>query len=151
MRCTSKIAFVTLRTEEITGAPKEIFGTNFPSITSKWMIGAPAAATIAISFPNVEKSADNTDKKNLQELKAKYRYLIKGAVKLVNVQHRIYLSYKPKHNVLQKIKLLNKKLKAEYTEVYNANDNKAVTCLRACPGIIYIPAAYALRWKLGMR
>ena len=97
------------------------------------------------------KSADISDKKHLKELKAKYRYLIKGAVKLVNVQHRIYLSYKPKHNVLQKIKLLNKKIKAEYTDVYKANDNKAVACLRVCPDIIYIPAAYALRWKLGMR
>src|SRR5699024_12625133 len=44
-----------------TGRPYEIFGTNCPSIISRWKISAPAASIVLISSPNFEKSLANND------------------------------------------------------------------------------------------
>src|SRR5690625_3958541 len=44
-----------------TGRPYEIFGTNWPSIISRWKISAPASSIVLISSPNLEKSLANND------------------------------------------------------------------------------------------
>src|SRR5699024_6581773 len=48
-----------------TGRPYEIFGTNWPSIISRWKISAPASSMVIISSPNLEKSLANNDKTTL--------------------------------------------------------------------------------------
>ena len=45
----------------ITGAPKVMFGTNIPSITSRWAQSAPAFSTRTSSSPSLEKSAESMD------------------------------------------------------------------------------------------
>src|SRR5690349_22795072 len=38
-----------------------MFGTKWPSITSRWIQSAPAASTLRISSPSLEKSEASTD------------------------------------------------------------------------------------------
>ena len=49
----------------ITGIPKEMFGTNIPSITSMWIQSQPALSILTTSSPNFAKSADKIDGANL--------------------------------------------------------------------------------------
>jgi hypothetical protein len=45
----------------MTGGPKVMLGTKWPSITSRWTQSAPAATTASTSSPRREKSADRID------------------------------------------------------------------------------------------
>src|SRR5690606_12259004 len=45
----------------MTCGPKVMLGTKWPSITSRWIQSAPAAATASTSSPSREKSADSTE------------------------------------------------------------------------------------------
>jgi len=45
----------------MTGAPKVMFGTNMPSMTSRWAQSAPAESILRSSSPSLEKSADSID------------------------------------------------------------------------------------------
>lgn len=45
----------------ITGAPKVMFGTNMPSMTSRCAQSAPADSILRSSSPSLEKSADSID------------------------------------------------------------------------------------------
>ena len=58
---TSNTRSVVFLREEITGIPKEMLGTNAPSITSRWMYCAPASETVFTSSPSFEKSAERID------------------------------------------------------------------------------------------
>ncbi len=61
IRCASNGISAKPRTALTTGAPNVMFGTNIPSITSRWAQSAPDLSTRAISSPNLEKSADSMD------------------------------------------------------------------------------------------
>ena len=61
IRCTSNTLPVTFLIDLITGIPKDMLGTNNPSITSTWMYSAPASSIILISSPNLAKSADRIE------------------------------------------------------------------------------------------
>ena len=61
MRCASKGRSVHGLTALITGGPNVIFGTNMPSITSRWTQSAPEYSTRATSSPSLEKSAERID------------------------------------------------------------------------------------------
>jgi hypothetical protein len=43
------------------GNPKEMFGTNLPSMTSRWRKSTPAASAFEISSPRWSKSAVKID------------------------------------------------------------------------------------------
>ena len=45
------------RSDLITSGPKEMFGTKWPSMTSRWIQSAPAAVTSRTSSPSLAKSA----------------------------------------------------------------------------------------------
>ena len=45
----------------MTGGPKVMLGTKWPSITSRWIQSAPAATMASTSSPSFEKSDDSTD------------------------------------------------------------------------------------------
>jgi len=47
--------------EARTGIPKEMLGTNIPSITSKWMYCAPASSVILSCSPRHLKSPESMD------------------------------------------------------------------------------------------
>jgi hypothetical protein len=49
------------RTDFRTGIPMDMFGTKWPSITSKWITSAPAASPARTSSPSRAKSADRID------------------------------------------------------------------------------------------
>ena len=62
---TSNTRSVVFLRDEITGIPKEMLGTNAPSITSRWMYCAPASETVFTSSPSFEKSAERIDGANI--------------------------------------------------------------------------------------
>src|SRR4051812_19778288 len=43
------------------GGPKEMLGTKWPSMTSRWRKSAPAAKTSSISAPSLAKSAERME------------------------------------------------------------------------------------------
>src|ERR1700744_2936775 len=45
----------------MTSGPNEMFGTKWPSITSRWIQSAPAASTLRTSSPSLEKSEARID------------------------------------------------------------------------------------------
>ena len=45
----------------MTGAPKDMLGTNAPSITSRWTYCAPALSIISIPSAMCPKSTDNSE------------------------------------------------------------------------------------------
>ena len=45
----------------MTQGPNDIFGTNIPSITSRWSHSAPAASALFASSPSLEKSQARTE------------------------------------------------------------------------------------------
>src|SRR5277367_3508586 len=45
----------------MTGGPKVMLGTKWPSITSRWIQSAPAATTARTSSPSLAKSADRIE------------------------------------------------------------------------------------------
>ena len=52
---------VSGRRAATTGGPKVMLGTKWPSITSRWIQSAPAAAMSRTSWPSLEKSAARID------------------------------------------------------------------------------------------
>ena len=46
---------------EMTGAPKVMLGTKWPSITSRWSISAPASSMARLSSPRREKSQERRE------------------------------------------------------------------------------------------
>src|SRR5580704_12313905 len=61
IRWQSKGLFVCGRNAATTGGPKVMLGTKWPSITSRWIQSAPAAATARTSSPSFEKSDDRIE------------------------------------------------------------------------------------------
>ena len=61
IRCTSKGLFVKFLMLLITGIPKEMLGTNLPSITSICIASAPYLSRFFMSSPSLEKSAESID------------------------------------------------------------------------------------------
>ena len=61
IRWASKNLSEYLLTALMTGGPNVMFGTNIPSITSRWIQSAPALSVLAISSPSLEKSADRME------------------------------------------------------------------------------------------
>src|SRR6201999_3034395 len=49
------------RIDLITSGPKEMLGTKWPSITSRWIQSAPAASTARTSSPSLAKSEARID------------------------------------------------------------------------------------------
>lgn len=88
-------------------------------------------------------SRDETDRQA-----ALCRYLAKGAAKLVASQIKIYLSYPASSKAKAKIRLLERRIRKEYPEVYEANTNLAVNALRRSNYKLYLPACWMVRRKL---
>ena len=61
MRWASKGLSEQGLTALMTGGPKVMFGTNIPSMTSRWTQSAPERSTRATSSPSLEKSAERMD------------------------------------------------------------------------------------------
>src|SRR6478735_1362629 len=61
MRWTSKKAGVVLRAAAMMGGPKEMLGTKWPSMTSRWRKSAPPVRTSFISAPSLAKSAERME------------------------------------------------------------------------------------------
>src|SRR4051812_5557173 len=61
MRCTSRKAFVQRRVAAVTAGPKLMFGTKWPSITSRWRKSAPPRSTSVICAASFAKSADKIE------------------------------------------------------------------------------------------
>lgn len=75
-------------------------------------------------------------------------YVINGAVRLVRVQFRIYLSYKASALHLTQILNLTRRIKRDYPQVYAKNTSKAIRLLSRFPRLMYRPAVWMLRRKL---
>src|SRR6478752_439694 len=60
MRWASKGNDVCLRAAAMTDGPNVRLGTNWPSITSHWILSTPAASSAATSSPSLAKSAGST-------------------------------------------------------------------------------------------
>lgn len=76
------------------------------------------------------------------------RYLAKGAAKLAASQIKIYLSMPPSVKSKAKIQMLESRLRREYPEVYEMNQNFAVQILRKSQYRLYRLASFAVRRKL---
>src|SRR5262245_9421530 len=61
IRWQSSVAFVALRTLFTSGGPNVMFGTKWPSITSRWRRSAPPSTTLWISCSRCPKSAERID------------------------------------------------------------------------------------------
>ena len=61
IRCRSSGNVVDRRSAFTTSGPTVRFGTNWPSITSTWIMSAPATSTAFTSSPSLEKSAARID------------------------------------------------------------------------------------------
>src|SRR5208282_2527898 len=61
IRWQSKGLSVSGRSAATTGGPKVMLGTKCPSITSRWIQSAPAAAIARTSSPSLEKSDDKIE------------------------------------------------------------------------------------------
>lgn len=88
-------------------------------------------------------SRDETDRQA-----ALCRYLARGAARLVASQIKIYLSFPPSTKAKAKIRILEHRIRKEYPEVYEANENRAVDILRWSNYRLYLPASWAVRRKL---
>lgn len=88
-------------------------------------------------------SRDETDRQA-----AICRYLAKGAARLVSSQIKIYLSFPASSKAKAKIRLLERRIRKEYPEVWEANENRAVDVLRRSNYKLYLPASWMVRRKL---
>src|SRR3954453_3256751 len=61
IKCASKYAGVSLRIDSMKCSPKLMFGTKWPSITSKCRKSAPVRRTSSISRSRWAKSAESTE------------------------------------------------------------------------------------------
>ena len=75
----------------------------------------------------------------------KRRYVERGAARILVSQIKIYLSFEPAGQWKQKIKVLDKRLKKDFPEVYGAVENAAVKWLRKSRYHIYPLASRACR------
>lgn len=76
------------------------------------------------------------------------RYLAKGAAKLVASQIKIYLSFSSAAKRKGRIRILERRIRKEYPEVYEANTNRAVKLLRSSGYRLCRPAGWMVRRKM---
>lgn len=76
------------------------------------------------------------------------RYLAKGAARLVASQIKIYLTFSSAAKRKGRIRILERRIRKEYPEVYEANTNRAVKLLRRSGYRLGLIASFMVRRKL---
>lgn len=87
-------------------------------------------------------------KEDIDRQAALCRYMAKGAAKLAASQIKVYLSFPASSQQKDRICMLEQQLLQEYPEVYEANQNKAVSLLRKSRYRLYRIASWAVQRKL---